>query len=171
MVVESPSSVMASRKTPSAELEQLDLGYLALFVGLRTNELVSAHLEAAGRTGLRSSHGYIFQHLLAGPVAVTALARQLGVSQQAASKSVAELRELGYLEEGAASDARVRLVTLSSRGHAAIAATRAFRKKLERTLHRRYGREFEHSRALLASVLADMGGAEAVRTRTLRAPR
>ena len=162
---------MASKKVPSAEPEQLDLGYLALFVGLRVNELVSGHLEESGFSGLRNSHGYIFQHLLAGPVAVTELARALGVSQQAASKSVAELRELGYLEEAAASDARVRLVTLSQRGHAAIAATRAFRKKLDRNLQRRYGDELGRVRTMLASVLADFGGAEAVRTRTLRTPR
>lgn len=142
-----------------------------MFVGLRVNELVSEHLEESGFSGLRNSHGYIFQHLLAGPVAVTERARALGVSQQAASKSVAELRELGYLEEAAASDARVRLVALSQRGHAAIAATRAFRKKLDRNMHRRYGDELARVRAVLASVLEDFGGAEAVRTRTLRAAR
>ncbi len=162
---------MASKKVPSAEPEQLDLGYLALFVGLRVNELVSEHLQESGFSGLRNAHGYIFQHLLAGPVAVTELARALGVSQQAASKSVAELRELGYLEEAVASDARVRLVTLSQRGLAAIAATRAFRKKLDRNMHRRYGAELGRLRSVLAAVLTDLGGAEAVRTRTLRATR
>jgi DNA-binding MarR family transcriptional regulator len=43
----------------------------------------------------------------------------LEVTQQAASKSVAELERLGFIEETASEDARVRRVCVSSKGMAA----------------------------------------------------
>ncbi|MET0791839.1 MAG: MarR family transcriptional regulator, partial [Polyangiaceae bacterium] len=75
---------MTAPKQPSAEPAALDLGYLSLFVGLRINELVLDALLKAGFAGIRHAHGYVFQHLLPGPLAISELARHLGVTQQAA---------------------------------------------------------------------------------------
>ena len=162
---------MSAPKDPSAEPEGLDLGYLALFVGLRFNELVLDALLAAGFAGIRHAHGYVFQHLLAGPMAVTELSRHLGVTQQAASKTVAELTSLGYLEDAGSSDARVRRVALSERARAAIEKTRSIRAGYQRRLSKKHGAEVVRARRLLASVLEELGGAQAVRTRKVRAPR
>jgi DNA-binding MarR family transcriptional regulator len=157
---------------PELSVLHLDLGYLALFVGMRWNELVLERLAREGHAGLRHAHGYVFQHLIAGPRTITELAELLEVSQQAASKSVAELVTLGYLEDVESKDRRARRVALSKRGRAAIEKTRALRAQYQQKLVKRHG-EAEVLRAhhLLASVLDELGGLEAVRTRRIRAPR
>jgi DNA-binding MarR family transcriptional regulator len=164
---------MSRRKQAEpVRLEELDLGYLALFVGMRMNELVLEEVHAAGFEGLRHTHGYVFQHLLTGARSISELAALLEVTQQAASKTVAELQQLGFLEPTASEDARVRRVQLSARGLAAVEKGRAVRAELQKRLERSQGRQaVEATRKLLADVLASLGGAEAVRTRRIRLPR
>ncbi len=162
---------MAKRDEPTPEPGALDLGYLALFVGLRVNELVLEAVQEDGHEGLRHAHGYVFQHLIGGPRTISELGGLLGVSQQAASKSVAELVALGYVESATAADARVRRVELSAKGRAAIARTRAIRAQLEARFEKRHGPALAQARVLLAELLEELGGAEAVRTRKIRAPR
>jgi DNA-binding MarR family transcriptional regulator len=88
-------------------------------------------LRAQGFDGLTVRHGYVFQVLLTGPRSVTALARSLRVSQQAMSKTVAELARGGYVEVATdPHDTRRRTVTLSPRAQAAIAAARSSRARL-----------------------------------------
>lgn len=162
---------MSAPQEMPVEPQGLDIGYLSLFVGLRFNELVLGELLEAGFRGIRHAHGYVFQHLLAGPMAISELGRHLGVTQQAASKTVAELIGLGYLEDAESADARVRRVALSERGHAAIEAARSIRARYQRRLSKKHGPELARACRLLAAVLDDLGGAAAVRTRKVRAPR
>jgi len=164
---------MARRKPAEpVRLEELDLGYLALFVGMRMNELVLEQVHAAGYPGLRHSHGFVFQHLLGGPRSVSELAALLDVTQQAASKTVAELERLGFIEDTASDDARVRRVCLSSHGMAAVEKGRAVRAELQKRLERSHGSQaVEATRKVLADVLSSLGGAEVVRSRKLRQPR
>jgi DNA-binding MarR family transcriptional regulator len=166
---------MPRRSAPSPdaapEPASLDLGYLALFVGLRTNALILERLHAAGHPGLRDAHGYLFQHLIAGPRTITELAGCLGVTQQAASKAVAELIATGYLDDRGSDDRRARRIGLSKRGRAAIAKVRALRAAHERRLVGRHGPAIAQARRLLATVLDELGGTDAVRRRAIRAPR
>ncbi|MDY7227963.1 MarR family winged helix-turn-helix transcriptional regulator [Hyalangium rubrum] len=153
-------------------LETLDLGHLALFVGMRVNELVLEELHAAGFEGLRYAHGFVFQHLLGGARSISELAALLEVTQQAASKTVAELEKRGFVEQTASDDARVRRVQLSERGLAAVEKSRAARAELQQRFEQRHGRRaVDEARKLLSLVLASLGGTEAVRTRRVRAPR
>src|ERR1700730_7512246 len=80
----------------------LGLGYLGQFLGQRMNELVLASCRRKGLEGVRISHGYIIQHFVetSEPVTRTGtdLARRMGVTQQAASKTIAELVRLGVVE-------------------------------------------------------------------------
>jgi DNA-binding MarR family transcriptional regulator len=69
----------------------------------------------------------VFQHLVPGPVPVSALAGALGVSQQAASKSVIELERMGYVRRQGTADRRVRVVELTDRGEAAVREARRLR--------------------------------------------
>ncbi|RKH51306.1 ArsR family transcriptional regulator [Corallococcus sp. AB049A] len=156
----------------SAELEALDLGHLALFVGMRVNALVLEQVHAAGFPGLRQGHGYVVQHLLEAPRTISELAELLGVTQQAASKTVAELRELGIVEPAPSDDARTRRIRLSERGHAAVDTTRDLRAELETRFRRAQGaRVIDETRRVLAAVLESLGGAETVRRRRVREPR
>ncbi|HVY29206.1 MAG TPA: MarR family transcriptional regulator [Polyangiaceae bacterium] len=128
-------------------------------------------MKRAGYGDLRESHGYLVQHLLRGPHSVGQLAKLLGVSQQAVSKTVAELSRAGYLEAAVGDDARVRLVQLSRRGQAAVSATRRLRERLEASLRKRLGthrsQQLHHS---LLELLEELGGVTAVRERRVPNP-
>lgn len=151
--------------------DDLDLGHLALFVGQAANQWVLAKLETEGFRALKPSHGYLVQHLLAGPRAVGELARLLGVTQQAVSKSVQELEAAGYVTIAPGADARVRRVELSERGVEAVDAARRCRKRLEQRLRRACGADaFGQAKIALKHALSELGGLEAVRARRIRPP-
>ena len=115
----------------------------------------------------------MFQHLVDGPVTVSALAGHLGVSQQAVSKSVADLERRAYVRRARdPADARARLVALTPRGEQAIEAARAHRAALAAELAERHGpRRVEGARRLLLDVIGDLGADPAVRARRVRPPR
>lgn len=152
-------------------LDELALTYLAQFVGQQANDSVLASLHAEGFEGLRTSHGYVFQHLTGGTRRVTEIARLMGVTQQAASKIVSELVSLGYVELGVSDDARARNVTLSKRGKQALARARSLRRKLERTMTRGCSTEdVATARAVLRAMFEAVGGVDAVKRRRVRDP-
>ena len=155
------------RDAATVEPQELDVVVLALLAGLALNERVNERLHAAGFADVRFSHGFVFQHLVPGPLAVGELARRMGVSQQAASKAAAELEQLGYLERTPdPGDARVRRLALSARGRAAVEAGRAARAAVATTLEESLGPDRAGAlRAALLDALEAAGGAEAVRAR------
>ena len=158
--------------SPPLDPRGLDLGHLALFVGYAFADAVQAKLGAKGFGDLRFAHGFVFQHLVKGPRNIGELAERMEVTQQAVSKTVAELEALGYLERVVdPADARVRQVQLTARGHEAVGLSRRTRAALEQRLARQCGAEtLVAARALLADALRALGGVEAVRTRRVRAP-
>ncbi|APR86378.1 Transcriptional regulator, MarR family protein [Minicystis rosea] len=155
----------------TVSLESLDVGHLALFVGMAVDAEVIEALKRAGFDSLRQSHGFVVQHLVEGPRTVGEIARLLGITQQAVSKSVRELADTGYVEGVESEDGRVRRVQLSARGKASVAASRAARRKIEQRLARVCGDEaLADARKVLAKALEALGGAEAVRKRRVRPP-
>jgi DNA-binding MarR family transcriptional regulator len=146
---------------------QLDLVLAALLTGLALNERVTARLREQGFGDVRFSHGFVFQHLIPGALAVGELARRMEVSQQAASKAAAELERLGYIERlPDPDDARVRRLALSAHGRAAVQAGRAARAAIADELAAALGHERAASlRAGLLDALEAAGGLEAVRAR------
>jgi len=151
----------------------LDVGQLGQFVGLCFDREVLAALERAGFAEVCSSHGYVVQRLLEGPHSVSALARQLGVTQQAVSKQVAEMTALGLVEPAApGTDARERRVQLSKRGHACVARSRQTRKKVSRRLEAALGvKALADLERTLTRALTALGGMDAVQRRRVRPPR
>jgi len=148
------------------DFRELALTHLAHFVGVFANQQVLAEMQRAGYGDLREAHGFLVQHLLRGPHSVGELAKLLGVTQQAVSKTVAELVRAGYLEIQAGDDARVRLVRLAERGHAAVLASRRIRERLEQRLLKTLG--VKRARALrlaLTDALQELGGVPAVKGR------
>jgi DNA-binding MarR family transcriptional regulator len=91
---------------------------LLLLAGFR--ELVDGLHEELTRQGhphARPLHGFVFQAI--GPEGTTAsrLGRRLGVSKQAAGKTIEALERLGYVERVAdPADGRRKLVRLTDRG-------------------------------------------------------
>ena len=67
-------------------------------------------MVSAGFQNVRQSPGCVIQHLIEAYRTISELARRMEVTQQAASKVVAEMVGLGILESVVAEDRRVRQV-------------------------------------------------------------
>ena len=156
-------------------LAALGLGYLGQFLGQRVNELVLASGRRQGFARMRMSQGYVIQHLVAKdhPVSRTGseLARRMGVSQQAASKTVAELVDLGVLEVTESKDRRKKQVSLSARGWDAVQRARADRARVEKRLLKEVGiRRYAQAQSTLRKCLVVLGEADRIRSRRVRQP-
>jgi DNA-binding MarR family transcriptional regulator len=151
------------------ELQDKDL---VLWVTLLAEVLGSESVAAlrAEHPEVRYAHGFLFQQLVEGPRPVGEIAGNLGVTSQAVSKMVRELEALGYVERTPApEDARVRLVGLSERGRAVIAAGRAERARVNRELAAVLGEERIHAAArTLKDALQARGAMSDVRSRRVR---
>jgi DNA-binding MarR family transcriptional regulator len=153
-------------------LDDLDLSLAAMLAGLAIAEEVERRIAAAGYGDARFSHGFVFQHLLREPLTVGALARAMGVTQQRASKAASELEALAYVRrEVDPSDARVRRLVLTERGHGVVAAARAARAAVVDELRERLGaRRVSAAERVLRETVAAMGAEESVRARRVRLP-
>jgi DNA-binding MarR family transcriptional regulator len=91
---------------------------LRLLLGFRT--IIDAlHSELAGRghAELRPLHGFVFQAIGVDGTTAVELGRRLGISKQAAGKTIDSLERLGYVERGAdPADRRSKVVRLTDRG-------------------------------------------------------
>jgi DNA-binding MarR family transcriptional regulator len=104
-----------------------------------------AELARQGHPEARPLHGFVFQAIGRDGTTAAELGRRLGVSKQAAGKTIDSLERLGYLERGTdPRDARRKVVRLTDRGVDVLT---------------RSARIFEHLRARWARVL----GAERLR--------
>ncbi|WP_344736879.1 MarR family winged helix-turn-helix transcriptional regulator [Microbacterium awajiense] len=147
------------------------LSYLSLAGGALDGH-VREQLRSRGFEGLRVRHGYVFQRLLVGPQSITELGRSLSVSQQAMSKTVRELANLGYVDTGTdPGDARRRVVRLTDRGRASITTAREIRSQLEARLARSVdGREVDGARAVITALLAELGLGDRIAERSAPDP-
>lgn len=154
----------------TVELRDIDIGTGAWLAGSAANEYLLRAIRARGHDHLRISHGYLFQHLIEGEPTVTDLAAALGVTQQAASKLVAELDDLGYVERVVdAGDGRARRVRLTRRGRDAVQAVRDERRALDVAMEEIVGPErLADARDVLATLLDRVGGADAVAQRRVK---
>ena len=95
---------------------------LLLFAGFRSiiDEL---HVELArrGHQDMRPAHGFAMQAIGFSGATATEVGRRLGISKQAAGKTVERLETLGYVERaGDGGDRRRKLVRLTPRGTEAL---------------------------------------------------
>jgi DNA-binding MarR family transcriptional regulator len=159
-------------KSSSAILQQLDLAYVAFFLGLRVNEMVMDRTLKGGFTRVRESHGYVIQHLVESERTITELAKRMDVTQQAASKIVAELIDIGILEATPAKDQRAKRIRLSQGGWRCVRLGRRARTRIDKLLVRAAGRKcYENAKSTLLTCLRALGGVERIRSRRIRAPR
>jgi DNA-binding MarR family transcriptional regulator len=152
--------------------EDLDLSLAALFVGWAMTDEVQRRLVADGFGELRFNDGVVIQHVLAAPLSITALADRMHVSQQAASKAVADLERRGLLtRQPSPDDARTKLLHLTSYGKAAVEAARVHRAALDAELAEEFGPDrLAETRALLTELLSRFQASESIRSRTVRPP-
>jgi DNA-binding MarR family transcriptional regulator len=151
----------------------LDLSLTALFAGWAMTDEVQRRLAERGYGDLRFNDGVVIQHVLAAPLSITALAERMGVTQQAASKAVADLERRNLIRrEPDPADARTKLLHLTEHARNAVEETRALRQELQQEIENEYGSErVEDARTLLASIIGRYGGGDAIRGRRVRPPR
>ncbi|GIF47847.1 winged helix DNA-binding protein [Asanoa ferruginea] len=91
---------------------------LRLFIGFRQLiDAVHAELAREGHPDVRPLHGFVFQAIGRDGTTAVELGRRLGVSKQAAGKTLDGLERLGYVERATdPADARRKLVRLTDRG-------------------------------------------------------
>jgi len=111
------SSTDGPGDTPGYELP------LLLLAGFRAViDEAHADLAAHGHPGLRPGHGFALQAIGTFGATAADVGRRLGVTKQAAGKTIDRLAELGYVtragEDGA--DRRRKLVRLTPRGREAL---------------------------------------------------
>lgn len=78
---------------------------------------VVAGLAELGHPGVRALHEFALRSIDQGADTASALGRQLGVTKQAAAKTIASLEQLGYVERQAdPSDGRLKRLRVTPRG-------------------------------------------------------
>lgn len=150
----------------------LDLPSLVTLAGPGVTRILIERLDAAGFPGIKPSHGYVMQRLVDDEPTITSLARSLRMTQQGASKQVADLASLGYVERVVAEgDQRSRRVRLTAAGRGLLAAGRRERAALEAALVDRVGAEcLTQTKVALAALTEITGLAEHVSARTVPVP-
>ncbi|TCO44629.1 DNA-binding MarR family transcriptional regulator [Kribbella antiqua] len=134
-----------------------DFGILLL---LADQEFVRALRAATAEQGYDDqgrTDGFVLRTLSAGPTTISGLAERLEITKQGASQIVDDMERRGYVERRLdPSDARARLLHLTSRGEAALAAARRFHQSYERRLRREYGDEaIDAMRAVLTGMAGE----------------
>jgi DNA-binding MarR family transcriptional regulator len=111
-----PPGTTGPADPPGFELPLLLLG------GFRTLiDQLHDELRRRGHPDVRPAYGFTMQAIGTGGATASELGRQLGVSKQAAGKTVDRLESLGYAERVAdAGDGRRKVVRLSPRGIEAL---------------------------------------------------
>lgn len=91
---------------------------LLLFAAFRTIiDDLHAELARRGHPGVRPAHGFAMQAIGLPGATASEIGRRLGVSKQAAGKTVDKLEGLGYVERvDDPADARRKLIRLTPRG-------------------------------------------------------
>ncbi len=154
------------------ETARTDLPTLTALAGGGVVRWILEQLADEGLTGVKPSHGYVFQRLVDDEPTIGALAAALGMTQQGASKQVADLERLGYAERvRVAGDQRARRVRLTPQGRAVLEAGRRARARLEADLVQRVGAEtVGAARVAIEALIEALGLTEQVRDRTVPAP-
>lgn len=103
---------------------------------------VVADLAAQGHPGVTATHEFALRAVGEGAQSASELGRRLGVTKQAAAKTIATLEELGYVERRTdPRDARRKTLTVTDRGREMVTVgARAF-DRLRDTLQAEVGAE------------------------------
>lgn len=149
--------------------KSLDLGIVLTLALAAFKDRLHAHLADAGYADLGPSYGFVFRSLGERPLSLAELAAQLGITPQGALKIVAEMIERDYVERGDdAGDKRVRRLSLTPRGRAALREARKFHARAERELVDHLGARALKTTRTVLSTLAASGAATETRAGSLR---
>jgi len=144
-----------------------DFGILLVLADQEFVRGLRAATAAQGFDDQGRSDGFVLRTLGAGPTTISGLAERLEITKQGASQIADDMERRGYVERRQdPSDARARLLHLTPRGEAALAAARKFHQAYERKLRRRFG---DDAIDTVRDVLTEMAGENEVSTPHFRA--
>lgn len=128
-------------------------GYRALV------DAATAELSARGYDDFRPGHEFAMRAVLAGADSASELGRRLGVSKQAAAKTITVLSERGYVTtEPDPADARRKRLLVTDRGRDVLRTGEAVFEELRADWERRLGtEELVRLEADLARLVGDRG--------------
>jgi len=117
-----------------------DFGILLLLADQEFVRELRASMAAQGFDEQGRSDGFVLRTLGAAPMTISALAERLEISKQGAGQIIDDMERRGYVvRKPDPSDGRARLLHLSTRGEAALAAARKFHHAYERRLRKAHG--------------------------------
>lgn len=119
---------------------------LRLLLGFRVMiDEVHTELARQGHPGVRPLHGFALQAIGREGTTASELGARLGVSKQAAGKTIDALARLGYVERTADDvDARRKIVRLTERGYDCLARSARSFERVRATWERELGAERLH---------------------------
>lgn len=140
-----------------ATKDKPDFGILLLLAEQEFVRELRATTAAQGFDDQGRSDGFVFRTLGAAPATISVLAERLDITKQGAAQIVDDMERRGYVERHAdPTDGRARLIHLSERGQAALAAARKFHQAYERRLRKAHGDEVVDAvRAVLTSMAGE----------------
>jgi len=146
---------------------KVDIGILLLLADQEFVRELHEYTAAQGYDNHGRSDGFVLRTLSDGPKTISGLAERLEVTKQGASQIVDDMERRGYVERRPdPTDARARLLHLTDRGRATLAAARRFHQLYERRLRTRLGDEAVDT---LRDALTEMAGEAQVNTPHFRA--
>jgi DNA-binding MarR family transcriptional regulator len=117
-----------------------DFGILLLLADQEFVRELRASMAEQGITEQGRSDGFVFRTLGATPMTISALAERLEISKQGAGQIIDDMERRGLVvRKPDPTDGRARLLHLSERGEAALAAARKFHQSYERKLRKTHG--------------------------------
>lgn len=123
---------------------------------------VRRELAQHGHPGTTSTHHHAMEAIDAGATDAAALGRALGISRQAAAKTVRALEQLGYVHRGAdADDGRRRPLGVTARGHEMTALGADAFERIRQRLEADLGAQQLATVEQVLRAIADAGGATA----------
>jgi DNA-binding MarR family transcriptional regulator len=137
--------------------KSLDIGVLLHLAFGEFKWQLHQHLHSKGFTDLGPLFGYVFRYLQSEPRSLAQVARLLRITPQGALKIIDDMEAKGYVVRNSdAQDARIKRLSLTTRGKAALAAAHLFKIKYERDLAKKIGQTHVKSlRIVLESIVAE----------------
>ena len=127
-------------------------------------------LAEQGFTPVRSTFGPVLRALHDRPTSLTALAGDLGVTKQAVARVVEDMRDAGLVEQAAdPADGRARVLSLTARGEAMVAAAIRIGTEYETALSEQLGaRQARALRTALEAIVERAGARGDLAARRVR---
>ena len=117
-----------------------DFGILLLLAEQEFVRELRAATAAQGFDDQGRSDGFVLRTLGRAPATISTLATRLDITKQGAAQIIDDMEARGYVErQPDPTDGRARLIHLSERGRAALAAARRFHQSYERRLRKKHG--------------------------------